>query len=300
MDAGCRSAADVAAQTTNELLRANFAVSIMDEETCNLLHTESWEPLNPRLVSYSSNYQNFRIYPEPDPDPNVLRLATAIPGARKIGIGLITVPDESVNALMDFAETYAFILADSAAEAELNGKEVAADTAAQAAIDAILPTLSEDERYIYSQRVRRLDRMYRDPRYEWALLQDNEQYAIFTDDEWYAMDDAEVGRALGEDTFTFEFTADDNRTVYKWRDVELETLPDVSKRIEGQPSEILRTRREMVGMSITELANRAGITRTALSRLENGHTSLYRADATTVRNLADALGTSISILLPMR
>ena len=188
----------------------------------------------------------------------------------------------------------------NAVEQELNDREAAADTAAQHAIDAIFATLDDDERYIYTQRVRRLDRMYRDPRYEWALLQDNEQYAIFTDDEWYAMDDAEVGRALGEDTFTFEFTADDNRTVYKWRDVELETLPDVSKRIEGQPSEILRTRREMVGMSITELANRAGITRTALSRLENGHTSLYRADATTVRNLADALGTSISILLPMR
>lgn len=59
--------------------------------------------------------------------------------------------------------------------------------------------------------------------------------------------------------------------------------------------QIVRSRRLDVGMSANELARRAGVNTTTITRLEAGESAVPRAD--TLRNVALALGLPVSDLL---
>ncbi len=98
---------DIAATTTNELVKAGFIVRVFDQDVMNLLDTDSFKPFNPRELTRTDHMFVLRM------DDEIKELALSLPGAREIK-GKIRIPAKYRAEVDDFAHVYGFAISEEA------------------------------------------------------------------------------------------------------------------------------------------------------------------------------------------
>lgn len=182
--------------------------------------------------------------------------------------------------------------AHEAAKSAHHEADAALQTAAQEALDHILPALNSEERVIYDALTERADRLsglpYPLPASDrWLTLLTIGRYMVVPVDEWFDFD-ARV-EAAG---VYYEAYQEEARTS---RDVIVRVLTEQEAVGHGPIS--VRDARQRLGLGIAELARRSGVDRATISRLENGHMALENMTLRKARALADALGVDVDRLI---
>ena len=165
-------------------------------------------------------------------------------------------------------------------------------TAAQEALDHILPALNSEERVIYDALTERADRLSGMPfplpaSDRWEILLTIGHYMVVPVDEWFDFDDRMEAAGV-----YYEAYQEEARTS---RDVIVRVLTE--QEATGHDRISVRVARQRIQLGIAELARRSGVDRATISRLENGHMALENMTLRKVRALAEALGVELDRLV---
>lgn len=98
---------DIAATTTNELVKAGFIVRVFDQDVMNLLDTESFRPFNPRELACDDHQFMMRM------DDEIKETALSLPGAKEVK-GQVRIPAKYRAEVDDFAHLYGFAISKEA------------------------------------------------------------------------------------------------------------------------------------------------------------------------------------------
>ena len=98
---------DIAATTTNELVKAGFIVRVFDQDVMNLLDTESFRPFNPRELACDDHQFMMCM------DDEIKETALSLPGAKEVK-GQVRIPAKYRAEVDDFAHLYGFAISKEA------------------------------------------------------------------------------------------------------------------------------------------------------------------------------------------